>query len=304
VSGSNGFESDNDATGTNNVPLTAPVFSNVTILGPKDVYTDVSGTDYDANFKRAAHIRRNSSLSLFNSVIGGFPNGLYIDGSKVATNINSGASVFKNNVVFAANSADLAHPTNKTVDTTTGIYPTVFNPVTWFSAAPNTEYDNASELMLTAPYAATPDAKPTGTSPLLTGASFADAKLSGGFFDVVTYRGAFDGTTDWTATWTNFDPENSPYILGVKHANDIISTSKLFPNPVSDVAQIELELKSASDVKITLTDLMGREIKVITESHTNNVQENFDVTGLVKGIYTINYFINGAPAKSELLMVK
>jgi hypothetical protein len=301
VSGSNGFESDNDAGGTNNTPLTAPVFSNVTILGPKDAYTDVSGTDYDANFKRAAHIRRNSSLSLFNSVIGGFPTGLYIDGSKVATNINSGGSVFENNVIFAADGANGAHPTNKTVDTSSGIYPTVFNPVTWF-AANNTEYDNASELMLTNPYAATPDAMPQGGSPLLSGASFVHAKLATGF-DVVTYKGAF-GSTDWTSGWTNWDPENASYILAVRHASKYIAGSKMYPNPVTDVAKIELELNSVSDVKITLSDLMGKEIKVITETKTSNVQEYFDVAGLAKGLYTVSYYINGEPAKADLLMVK
>lgn len=34
TSDSNGFESDNDASGSSNTPLTKPVFSNVTLIGP------------------------------------------------------------------------------------------------------------------------------------------------------------------------------------------------------------------------------------------------------------------------------
>ncbi|HPW85980.1 MAG TPA: hypothetical protein PLU78_02230, partial [Chitinophagales bacterium] len=34
-SGSNGFEVDNDGTGSSNTPVTAPTFSNVSLFGPK-----------------------------------------------------------------------------------------------------------------------------------------------------------------------------------------------------------------------------------------------------------------------------
>ena len=34
--------------------------------------------------------------------------------------------------------------------------------------------------------------------------------LSNSFFEKVIYRGAF-GTTDWTTSWTNFNPQNTDY---------------------------------------------------------------------------------------------
>ena len=43
------------------------------------------------------------------------------------------------------------------------------------------------------------------------GADFSDSVLSDNFFDKVTYKGAFDGTNDWTAGWTNWDPQNTAY---------------------------------------------------------------------------------------------
>ncbi|HMC97403.1 MAG TPA: hypothetical protein VKG92_07120, partial [Flavobacteriales bacterium] len=81
-SGSNGFESDNDASGTTTAPYTQPVFSNVSILGPYAVSASAPNTQ----FKRAAHIRRNSRCNIHNSVIAGFPTGLLIDGAPAETN--------------------------------------------------------------------------------------------------------------------------------------------------------------------------------------------------------------------------
>ena len=82
ISGSNGFESDNDATGSSNLPLTHPIFCNVSIFGP----LVTPSTPININFKRAMHIRRNSTLCVYNSVFTGFPVGLYIDGNNTQAN--------------------------------------------------------------------------------------------------------------------------------------------------------------------------------------------------------------------------
>jgi len=65
-----------------------------------------------------------------------------------------------------------------------------------------------------------------------------------------------------------------------------------------------LNLKINSNVKVTLTDVMGREVAVIAEENTSTLNAEYNTSNLTKGLYTVNYFINGAPAKSELLMVK
>lgn len=83
-----------------------------------------------------------------------------------------------------------------------------------------------------------------------------------------------------------------------------ISSSKLYPNPATDMARVELELKNSSSLKVTLSDLMGKEVMVIAEGTTTSLSKEFSVASLNKGLYTVNYFINGAAAKSELLMVK
>jgi hypothetical protein len=85
-SGSNGFESDNDGSGSTNTPVTQPIFSNVSVFGPK--YT--LATSINSNFKRAMHLRRNSRLNAYNSVFSGFPTGLFIDGTASQGNATNG----------------------------------------------------------------------------------------------------------------------------------------------------------------------------------------------------------------------
>ncbi|HEX8387272.1 MAG TPA: hypothetical protein VF576_13860, partial [Rubricoccaceae bacterium] len=95
VSSSNGFEQDNDPTGTANAPVTSPTFSNVTILGPR---TQTSGT-INPLFSRVAHLRRNTRTSIFNSVLLGFPIGVLLDGAATNGNATNGSLVVQGTLV-------------------------------------------------------------------------------------------------------------------------------------------------------------------------------------------------------------
>ena len=105
ASGSNGFETDNDANGTTAAPFTKTIFSNVSIFGPMDD----AGTVINGDFKRGAHLRRNTQTSIYNSVIAGFPTGLFIDGAATETNAANGDLQFRNNIV-AGCTTRLPHP--------------------------------------------------------------------------------------------------------------------------------------------------------------------------------------------------
>lgn len=88
---SEGFESDNEATGTASVkPYTNGIFSNYTMLGPVAVggtYASLNSTSRAA-FRRGARIRRNSSLRIANSIFMGYRNFLLIDGDSSLRNTN------------------------------------------------------------------------------------------------------------------------------------------------------------------------------------------------------------------------
>nr|WP_129735433.1 hypothetical protein [Parabacteroides goldsteinii] len=196
TSKSNGFESDNDANGSGNEPLTNPIFSNVTLIGPfygesagkaesEILYTteDAANGAKGGQFQAAMHIRRNSALNVYNSVFTGWPYGLYLQGA------NAGATV--KNVIFAGMWENFKDDASKSYFEATGLN--------------NQVYASSNDLI----------AKNADYSSVVVdeigGADFSDSVLSDSFFDKVTYKGAFDGTNDWTKGWANWDPQNTAY---------------------------------------------------------------------------------------------
>ncbi len=93
VSGSNGFESDNNSSQPGLAPVTAPVFNYFTAIGP---YAYKS-KDIDANYQHGGHLRRGSNIVVKNSLFVGWPTGINFD--------NAGPNVMVENTVIAKNSA-------------------------------------------------------------------------------------------------------------------------------------------------------------------------------------------------------
>lgn len=219
VSGSNGFESDNMAAGDNSAPQTSGIFSNMTIIGPVD---KAGAGSINANFQHAAQIRRNSAISIFNSVFAGYTEGIFYDdalpaGSAVnsSSNLLSGKSVFANNLVLgsngkgnqikATNAATLALITPFLTANNT------FTPDSYASTVITDAYKYAPDLVSSGSgKQGTPNFTVIAGSAAAIGAVFTHAKAADPFFDKVAYRGAF-GATDWTAGWANFNPQVLPY---------------------------------------------------------------------------------------------
>ncbi len=217
LSGSNGFESDNNSDGTNVTPQTSAVFSNVTILGPVE-----SGTPptINNNFQHAAQIRRNSAISILNSVFAGYTEGVfYDDGRPANSSINSsaallaGTSVFTNNIIAACNGkGNQIKASNATAlaAVTAKITPNnTFDPASYASAFFADPYKFASDIAPSSRAGIPSFIQKTGSA-ALTGATKDNAKIADAFFAKVDYRGAF-GTEDWTAGWANFNPQVLPY---------------------------------------------------------------------------------------------
>ena len=195
ASGSNGLEHDNDASGTTATPYTTPVLSNVSIYGPQAT----PGTTINANFKRAAHLRRNTHSRVFNSVFAGFPTGLLIDGSAAEANADAGDLKVKN-CVFSAMATLTAVASGSTWDI-----------AAYFTNNGNTSYADNTALGVNDPFnLSAPNFLLSGSSPLASGALFSDTDLSDPFFSNVAYKGAF-GSDNWTADWCNWTPQSTSY---------------------------------------------------------------------------------------------
>lgn len=210
ISRSEAFESDNNAAGTTATPQTTAIFSNITAIGPRATLSNAG----NALYRGAAHIRRNSGISIYNSIIMGWPRGIEVDattGRSTALNIEDSTMRFRNNTL-AGNTV------NTFFSGTAGA--AITNDATfsaWFTKAfyNNDILTTTSDAKLIQPfnYAAfdpTPFAGSNGNQKILTGGGFSDAKFTNdNFFDkTVTFRGgvAPAGTlASWWKGWTIFN---------------------------------------------------------------------------------------------------
>lgn len=217
-SGSNGFEVDNDGQGTDATPYTSATISNATLIGAKAT----NSTAISPQFQNGMHLRRNNKMKIYNTVVTGYPNGIYIDGTNTQANAAKGDLVLNRVVVagtpswgtdgFGQGTSD--NPRGYGVrDLNTAATPAAITvdskPVSeWFKAQPGnkllTTRDGLglSETVF--------QAAPTFT--LATGGVLATggAVPTNSFFTAANFIGAF-GSSDWTEKWTNFSPSTSDY---------------------------------------------------------------------------------------------
>ncbi|MEO0312690.1 MAG: hypothetical protein RIQ89_2347 [Bacteroidota bacterium] len=284
VSGSNSFESDNDATGSMNLPYTAATYSNVTVIGPYQT----ANTSVNSNYKRGAHIRRASRSAIFNSVISGYPKGLLIDGAACETNASNNDLEIKNSVL-AGNIDNFAVASGS-----------IWDISAWYNTS---SYGNSVLPLLSdcqfsdiTSYS-NPNCMPLITSPLLNGASFVSPRINNPFFEVVSFKGAI-GNIDWTSNWTNYAPENSNYILS---NNDLAGNNSIqvFPNPFNE----QLIIKGLIDSKNLILQIIDVSGKIVLQKNMNNVnsQQIIQTSNLSSGIYTLSLIGNDVNTKIKVV---
>lgn len=159
ISTSEGFESDNDATGSTNNPQTNATFSNITAIGP---YRGNTSNTIAAGYRRGARIRRNSAIDIRNSIFMDFQRGIFIDGTACEGNATNGLILYKNNIV-AGNSPGKV--TERTASSTFAIQ-------AWFAAGMNDSIASTAGILTTPYNYLAPDYRPAAGSPLLSGADF------------------------------------------------------------------------------------------------------------------------------------
>ena len=218
TSQSNGFESDNNASGAETEPFTTATFSHFTFIGPKTAKnTDfVNSSDYITGgsifpnngsklgkFQSAMQIRRSSRLNVENTLAVGYPVGLIVDGEKGNTVSYAKNGLFHlKNILFAG--MDVIG-TDKNKEYENYLYDYASNTEdstqcsyseTFFRSEPSNRTAEEAELGL--------------TDPSKTGQNYCPAQTlsdnNGG------YIGAFrDASDNWLEGWTNFDPQNTVY---------------------------------------------------------------------------------------------
>jgi len=207
VSTSEGFESDNNAAGTNSptgYDTTSAIFTNITAVGPSFRATLLPVTAVASGHERALRLRRETQLKVYNSIFMDFKqNLLFVDGAATVSNATPDNTLkFINNII--------AGPINSSFPN--GVNPTSLN--SWFTTNGNTNQASSAGL-LTLPYNATTntylglDYRPGTSSPALSGANFTDSSIASfvippvaGTTPVVTNRTYCKGATATPLTAT------------------------------------------------------------------------------------------------------
>lgn len=283
------FESDNDAAGSGKLPLTSAIFSNITCVGPVPLdktYNDLTTTQKGA-FRRGARIRRNSRLSIVNSVFMGYRNFIMFDGDSVliASGVKSStfsetSNVLRNNFIANTSAAAAAGVTNTgLVEVDSKNTPAAFDA--WLRDAKNSnkidDVNYASGAILVDPKNATaPDFRPVVASKINTLANY-DA-----------------------AIFTKFGKFSSVNTVG----NLVVTNA--YPVPATDVVNVELYSVVGTDVTVVIADISGKTVKSLG-TQTLVAGGNLvtaSVSDLNNGLYFLNVVSNGAKTTYRFTVAK
>ena len=259
VSTSEGFESDNNSTSSAATPFTSAIFSNFTLIGPSLRKGLPNAGAFATGYKRAARLRRNSQLKVFNSVFMDFEEGLFIDGVTTEANANFGASTagagtlkWRNNILAGTISS-----TNLVTSTTAANASAL---ASWYSLNNNTTVSSSANI-LSLPYNTADaqsytslDYRPGSSSIAASGADFSDGAL----LNVENL-------------------ENKTSLEAIIYPNPSATNFKLMYNPIS-----------TDDVIVTVFDITGRVIETLKYNYAelNDSEFGHDYNA---GLYLVTF---------------
>lgn len=270
---SNGFESDNFNPGIGRLPITRTIFSNITVLGPKrdGTVTLPSGE----KFERGIFTRRNTAISVHNSIIVGWEKGWHVSGATTFDNYNANLNLDSagvvQNVIIASN-----------------VFPKFVHDAggansTWYNAyAGITSIDTTKSVAQIAFVNAFPTNLEDNSDFRLQGSS---AAATGADFSGPQFNGQVQGLNDIT--------------------NSKINSVNVFPNPATSNVSITFNIVEKNKVSITVYDILGNTVSTLSQSNDfekgNNVI-TLNTSNLSSGIYTIALEVNGSKETKKLVI--
>lgn len=304
VSGSNGFESDNDASSSLNTPQTRAVFSNMTICAGADSATNNL-------YRQGALIRRNSHMFLYNSIIMGYPTGVNIDGTTTQNNVTADVMVEHN--IFGVQSAPKNVVTTSPSGTASII--TLLGPA---GAADNRFYTGNAAILLNNPYNLnSPKLRPTTGSPALSGSNFTETELTDPFFTSTSYVGALakSSASDWATVWVNWKPNNVAYdgpcacsllaaAAAQEEAAQAVGTTKdisIYPNPARGTFTVNT-IGYAGKVTIKVTNSNGAVVYNAQSAVSAKGSVNVSLKNATAGLYFVTV-INGTETTTKKINI-
>jgi hypothetical protein len=290
---SESWECDNDAGGSGKTPYTSPVFSNITSIGPVQIggrWSDGSSTVRGA-FRRGARIRRNSRVTIVNSIIMGYRNAVMFDGDSVlvASGVttasfpnNATSMIFRNNIIMGtAAGAPAGSANNGLVEVASGNASFLAGFDTWIKDATNANRIDpvaftAGTLLVDPQNSTTPNFRPVAMSPALSGANFDYNRIQA--FGVVN---------------------------GYKTLETVTNVMS-YPNPARDKFSVQFDNMLPFSGNITLIDMQGRVVRNLgTRQFAAGYQSiEIGLEGLSNGIYTVNIHTEAGKISQRVMVSK
>ncbi|NLP12181.1 T9SS type A sorting domain-containing protein [bacterium] len=291
ISGSNGFESDNDGAGSTNEPRTSPTWWNVTLIGPKAAAT----ASMNSNYKRGLHLRRSSQNKIYNALVLGWPAGLFIDGANTVADAQAGILCLHNSL-FAG--------IDKNFQSSDASFQAAMD--SWFlSNGGRTFTDPGAALLIDAFNLENPNAMPMEWSPVWQGGALPP---DDGFFDPrAVFIGAL-GSEDWTAGWSTFRFSASQP-SSVKPSSQSVRGFRLeqnYPNPFNPVTRIDFVLPHSDQVRMTVYNHTGQWVATLVDGilPTGHHRVQWDGAGMPSGLYYCRLQAGRLVSTRRMLLLK
>jgi len=285
-------------------PITRPVFSNFTILGP-----GYCGSPIPPQMDHAVLLSKNAEAEFYNSVIAGYTNGFTIEDNSTINNANVNGTILASYNTFYANTNTYANNPANFDPTGTGCAPTI---ITWMDGTyPCSQIDNFERLSLTA-YAANVCGNYCTTAPSFVLASINNLGSpdfswdAGNDFNHVSYRGGM-GASDWAGSWTNFCPQNTEYCPELLMKPTTGNSLRFVPNPArQDVAAV-FSTDITGPAALTISDKVSGRLYRTVKAHIadkGTQQIAFKVSGLAEGMYMVRLTLSDGSVLSAPLSVQ
>ncbi|MDL1893661.1 T9SS type A sorting domain-containing protein, partial [Sphingobacteriales bacterium CHB3] len=151
-----------------------------------------------------------------------------------------------------------------------------------------------------------------GSEPVTAGTNFSNPRLNG--FITTTYRGAFDPALpmnqQWTAGWTNFDPQNTNYLTSVKEVSQTVpqrfELGQNYPNPFNPTTNIQFQIPKNSFVTLKVYNMLGQEVATLVNQQLSagSFVADFDAANLASGSYIYRLSADGAVQSRKMVLMR
>ena len=123
-----------------------------------------------------------------------------------------------------------------------------------------------------------------------------------------TFIGAF-GSVNWMDGWTTFNPMGYPVSVEENELSGIptsFDVSQNYPNPFNPSTKIVYSVTEASNVNLTVFDILGREVEVLVNDFkpAGIYELKFNAENLPSGLYLYTFEAGSTRITKKMTLLK